>query len=71
MKTVFFGTPDFAVPTLEALLGHPDIDVLAVVSQPDRRRGRGSKLIPSPVKEVAVQAGIPVWQPERDRKSVV
>lgn len=68
MKTVFFGTPDFAVPTLEALLGHPDIDVLAVVSQPDRRRGRGSKLIPSPVKEVAVQAGIPVWQPERVKR---
>jgi methionyl-tRNA formyltransferase len=68
MKTVFFGTPDFAVPTLEALLGHPDIDVLGVVSQPDRRRGRGSKLIPSPVKEVAVQAGIPVWQPERVKR---
>lgn len=68
MKTVFFGTPDFAVPTLEALLEQPGIDVLGVVSQPDRRRGRGSKLIPSPVKEVAVQAGIPVWQPERVKR---
>lgn len=68
MKTVFFGTPDFAVPTLEALLEQPGIDVLGVVSQPDRRRGRGSKLIPSPVKEVATKAGIPVWQPERVKR---
>ena len=68
MKIVFFGTPDFAVPTLEALLEQPDIDVLAVVSQPDRRRGRGSKLIPSPVKEVATKAGISVWQPERVKR---
>lgn len=68
MKIVFFGTPDFAVPTLEALLEQPDIDVLAVVSQPDRRRGRGSKLISSPVKEVATKAGISVWQPERVKR---
>jgi len=68
MKVVFFGTPDFAVPTLEALLGQSDITVQAVVSQPDRRRGRGSKLISSPVKEVAVKAGIEVWQPERVKK---
>ena len=68
MKVVFFGTPDFAVPTLQALLAEPDITVQAVVSQPDRRRGRGSKLIASPVKEVAVKAGITVWQPERVKK---
>ncbi|MBD2652475.1 methionyl-tRNA formyltransferase [Synechocystis sp. FACHB-383] len=68
MKIVFFGTPDFAVPTLNAVLNQPDMDVLAVVSQPDRRRGRGSKLIPSPVKGVAMQAGIPVWQPERVKR---
>lgn len=68
MKVVFFGTPDFAVPTLEVLLNEPDIIVQAVVSQPDRRRGRGSKLIPSPVKEVAAKAGIPIWQPERVKK---
>ncbi|QUS61025.1 methionyl-tRNA formyltransferase [Synechocystis sp. PCC 7339] len=68
MKIIFFGTPNFAVPTLQGLLGQGDIDVLAVVSQPDRRRGRGSKLIPSPVKEVAMRAGVPVWQPELVKK---
>ncbi len=68
MKVVFFGTPNFAVPTLEALLAESAVTVQAVVSQPDRRRGRGSKLIPSPVKEVALKAGIPVWQPERVKK---
>lgn len=65
MKVIFFGTPAFAVPTLAALIAQPDIRVQGVVSQPDRRRGRGKKLIASPVKEMALQAGIPVWQPER------
>ncbi|MGK7889989.1 MAG: methionyl-tRNA formyltransferase [Leptolyngbyaceae cyanobacterium] len=68
MKIVFFGTPQFAVPTLETLIAAPDTEVAAVVTQPDKRRGRGNKLIPSPVKTVAVDQGIPVWQPQRVKK---
>lgn len=62
MKIIFAGTPDFAVPTLEMLLasGH---QVVAVYTQPDRPSGRGRKLQPSPVKEVALKAGVPVFQP--------
>lgn len=68
MKIVFFGTPQFAVPTLEKLLHHPDFEVLAVVTQPDKRRERGNKLTPSPVKTLATAANVPVWQPERVKK---
>jgi methionyl-tRNA formyltransferase len=68
LKIVFFGTPDFAVPTLTALLNHSEMQVTAVVTQPDRRRGRGAQLIPSPVKQAAAEAQIPVWQPPRLRK---
>ncbi|MFB2934744.1 methionyl-tRNA formyltransferase [Aerosakkonemataceae cyanobacterium BLCC-F154] len=68
MKIVFFGTPQFAVPTLEKLLNHPEIEVLAVVTQPDKRRGRGNQLIPSPVKELALTNQLPVWQPTRIKK---
>lgn len=70
MKVVFFGTPDFAVPTLSSLLQHPAIDVIAVVSQPDKRRGRGNQLSPSPVKSLALKHDIPVWQPLRVKKDV-
>jgi methionyl-tRNA formyltransferase len=66
MKIVFFGTPEFAVPTLQRLL--QETDVLAVVTQPDRPAGRGSKLTASPVKLLAQQAGRPIYQPERLRK---
>jgi methionyl-tRNA formyltransferase len=68
MKVVFFGTPTFAVPTLEGLLQHPEFDVLAVVTQPDKRRGRGNELSPSPVKTVALQHNLPIWQPQRLKK---
>lgn len=67
IRVVFFGTPDVAVPSLEALLDAPDMDVVAVVTNPDRPRGRSSRLRPSPVKQAAVDAGIEVWQPERGR----
>lgn len=62
MKIIFAGTPDFAVPTLEMLLssGH---EIVAVYTQPDRPSGRGRKLQPGPVKEIALKAGIPVFQP--------
>ena len=64
LRVVFFGTPGFAVPTLEALLASRH-QVVGVVSQPDRPRGRGQKLEPTPVKAVALAAGLPVLQPER------
>jgi len=66
-RIVFMGTPEFAVPSLNALLEGPD-DVVCVVTQPDRPRGRGRKLVPSPVKEVAQKNGIAVLQPERARE---
>ncbi len=65
MRVVFFGTPEFAVPTLLRLLDAADMEVLGVVTQPDVRRGRGNQEMPSPVKAVAVQHGLPVWQPAR------
>lgn len=65
MRVVFFGTPEFAVPSLGALLGE-GFDVLAVVTQPDRPRGRSrSSLAPPPVKVAADADGVPVLQPER------
>lgn len=66
-RIIFFGTPDFAVPTLKTLLEGPD-QVVAVVTQPDRKRGRGQKVFPGPVKEVASERRIQVFQPERARE---
>lgn len=68
MKIVFFGTPQFAVPTLKKLLEHPDTEVIAVVTQPDKRRGRGNKIYPSAVKQVALEQDLPVWQPTKIKK---
>ncbi|MEM9162650.1 MAG: methionyl-tRNA formyltransferase [Cyanobacteria bacterium P01_F01_bin.4] len=68
MKLVFFGTPQFAVPSLERLVTHPDFDMIAIVSQPDRRRGRGGKVTPSPVKAAGLTVGCPIWQPERIKR---
>ncbi len=67
MRLVFMGTPDFAVPALEARIrcGH---EVAAVVTQPDRPRGRGKAIIMSPVKQKALEHGIAVLQPERIKK---
>jgi methionyl-tRNA formyltransferase len=65
VRLIFFGTPEFAVPSLEALLGE-GFDVLAVVTQPDRPQGRSrSQVVPSPVKVAAEAEGLPVLQPER------
>ena len=68
MNIVFMGTPDFSVPCLKRLIddGH---NVQAVFTQPDRPKGRGNHLAPPPVKELALQHGIPVYQPEKLRKS--
>ena len=68
MKIVFLGTPQFAVPSLERLIQQEAFDVVAVVTQPDKRRGRGNDLLPSPVKSVALSHQIPVWQPRRIKK---
>jgi methionyl-tRNA formyltransferase len=68
MKIVFFGTPLFAAPTLEALLNSPNLEVTAVVTQPDKRRGRGNQLIPSPIKKLALEHQLPIWQPKRVKK---
>lgn len=67
MRVVFMGTPDFAVATLEALLrgGH---EVAAVVTQPDKPKGRGKSVVMTPVKEKALEHGILVYQPERIKK---
>lgn len=67
MRVLFWGTPGFATPPLRALLGE-GFDVVGVVTQPDRPRGRSrSILVPSPVKEIALQEGLPVLQPARPR----
>src|SRR5690606_22395115 len=66
MRIVFMGTPSFAVPSLRALV-EQGYEVVAVVSQPDRPKGRKKLLTPTPVKEAALELGIPVLQPERMR----
>ena len=64
MRLVFMGTPDFAVPTLQALAAHGH-DVAGVFTQPDRPSGRGKNLKPSPVKVAAQDLGLPVYQPHK------
>lgn len=64
LRIIFMGTPDFAAATLQALIDGPD-EVVAVVTQPDRAKGRGKKLTPPPVKVLAEAADIPVLQPTK------
>src|ERR1700752_4614069 len=64
MRIVFCGTPEFAVPTLRALVTNPEFTVEAVVTQPDRPRGRGQQVTASPVKEAAFAAHARIYQPE-------
>jgi methionyl-tRNA formyltransferase len=61
---IFCGTPDFAVPVLEALAADAEFDVKLIVTQPDRPAGRSKKVMPSPVKEAATRLGFPLLQPE-------
>jgi methionyl-tRNA formyltransferase len=63
VRLIFMGTPDFAVPALEALIGD-GYDIQAVYTQPDRKAGRGQKLVGPPVKEIAIAHSIQVLQPE-------
>ncbi len=67
MKTVFMGTPDFAVPCLQRLAELTE--VVGVFTQPDRPKGRGLTLVPPPVKTAAVELGLPVFQPARLRET--
>ena len=68
MKIVFMGTPDFAEKSLEAIYnaGH---EILAVVTNPDRPKGRGMKMVASPVKEFAISKELKIYQPEKVRKN--
>jgi methionyl-tRNA formyltransferase len=66
LRLIFFGTPEFAVPSLRALLGESD-PVVAVVCQPDKPAGRGQHVSAPPVKQVALEAGVAVFQPEKLR----
>jgi methionyl-tRNA formyltransferase len=67
LKILFLGTAEFACPSLEALLASP-YELLGVITQPDRPRGRGQKLVPSPVKSLALKANLPIYQPEKVRE---
>ena len=69
MRVVFAGTPGFSVPCLDALIKADGIDVVGVVSQPDRKAGRGMKLTPSAVKQTALDAGVDVITPETLRQN--
>lgn len=68
VRIVFWGTPHPAVPALEAFVAEPDIEVCAVVTNPDRPAGRGHALQPPSVKVSAERAGLAVWQPEKPRE---
>jgi methionyl-tRNA formyltransferase len=68
ISVVFLGTPAFSLPTLQALADHADISILAVVSQPDRPAGRGQKLTPPPVRVLAEQLGLPLFQTQSIKK---
>jgi len=68
MRLAFCGTPQFAVPTFRHLLAQPDFQIVGVITQPDRPRGRGQQVSFSPVKEAALAAGVAVLQPEKIRQ---
>jgi len=64
-RIVFMGTPEFSVPALTALAAQDELEIILAVTQPDRPKGRGKKLAPSPVKQKAMELGIEVFQPEK------
>jgi len=67
MRLIFCGTPQFAVPPLKHLLAQPDVEIAAVITRPDRPKGRGQEISFSPVKQTALDAGIPIHQPQKIR----
>jgi len=74
MRVIFFGTPDFAVPTLQRLLKSTEFEIVGIVTQPDAKRGRGNQATPAPIKAIALaynleqNTSIPIWTPERVKK---
>ena len=68
LKIVFFGTPDIGLKSLDYLYNSDKIEVLAVVTQPDKPAGRGHKIVMSPIKTFALEHNIPVFQPKSIRK---
>ena len=68
IKVVFFGTPKIAVKSLEHLISCEDIEVVAVVTQPDKPAGRGNKITMPPIKEIAIKHNLPIYQPKSIRK---
>lgn len=64
MRVVYMGTPDFAVPSLKTIIGDPAFQIVGVVTQPDRPKGRGNQLAAPPVKKVALEFGLEVFQPD-------
>lgn len=68
MRIAFLGTPAVAVPALQALVSAEDIEVAAVITNPDRAKGRSKRPVPPPVKVAAQEAGLPVWQPSKPRE---
>jgi methionyl-tRNA formyltransferase len=70
VRVAFLGTPEVAVPALEALIEAEDIEVVVVLTNPDRPKGRSGRPVPPPVKEAAERAGLPVWQPTRPAEVV-
>lgn len=69
-RIIFYGTPEFSVPTLAELIKNPSWEVIAVVTQPDRPSGRGKKLQFSPIKELALKHDLPVLQPENIKQEL-
>jgi methionyl-tRNA formyltransferase len=70
IRIAFLGTPPPAVPSLQAMIDADDVEVVAVITNPDRPSGRGHKLTPPPVKVAAQAADLPVWQPDRPRDAL-
>ena len=69
MRIIFWGTPEYSVKSLE-VLKKSDHDIVAVITQPDKKRSRGNKLISSPVKEYATKENIPVFTPETIKENI-
>ena len=70
LRTIFMGTPDFAVPGLQSLLTSPDFELIAVYTQPDKSVGRKHTLTAPPVKKTALEANIPVFQPNKIKTAI-
>lgn len=70
IKTIFMGTPEFAVPGLRALLADPDFSIIGVFTQPDRAAGRGQALKQSPIKRLALEYNLKIFQPEKIKESL-